>query len=242
MDSSTIADAPVLPEANVNTQIPSMMFAEGEEPIGVRVLTYQSSRAISTIINALDPEEIQFFRESSFGKLIEIADKPCFSGRFARFLLSRQLKVEKKHEAWFRFARKPIRFSLREFAIVTGLPCGELPARMMGKKKKITNEKTYWPELFGTVEDLSVSRTVKMLRWKTVTEKSTRIKLAALAIVSSVLLSTNLKMKMVKEHAQMLSDIDEFFTFPWGCLAFDMLMESIKKKEMRSPSHKTLLL
>ncbi|KAL0847148.1 hypothetical protein Bca101_020394 [Brassica carinata] len=78
---------------------------------------------------------------------------------------------------------------------------------MMGKKKKITNEKTYWPELFGTVEDLSVSRTVKMLRWKTVTEKSTRIKLAALAIVSSVLLSTNLKMKMVKEHAQMLDEV-----------------------------------
>ncbi|KAG2328210.1 hypothetical protein Bca52824_010938 [Brassica carinata] len=183
MNPSTGADATVLPESSENTQIPSMMFAEGDEPIGVRVLTYQSSRAINTIINALDPEEIQFFRESSFGKLIDIADKPCFSGRFARFLLSRQLKVEKKHEAWFRFAGKPIRFSLREFAIVTGLPCGELPAKMMGKKKKITAEKPYWPELFGTVEDLSVSRTVKMLRRKTITEKSTRIKLAALAIL-----------------------------------------------------------
>ena len=31
--------------------LPPMMFAEGEEPVGVRVLTYQSSRAINTIIH-----------------------------------------------------------------------------------------------------------------------------------------------------------------------------------------------
>ncbi|KAL0801946.1 hypothetical protein Bca101_057122 [Brassica carinata] len=31
-----------------------MMFAEGEEPVGVRVLTYQSSRSINTILNALE--------------------------------------------------------------------------------------------------------------------------------------------------------------------------------------------
>lgn len=109
--------------------LPDMMFADGEEPVGVRVLTYQSSCAINSIQNALDEEEIQFIRESSFGKLVDIGEKPGFSGRFARFFLSTQLKVEKNHEAWFRFAGKPIRFSLREFAIVTGLPCDEFPKK-----------------------------------------------------------------------------------------------------------------
>ncbi|KAH0904076.1 hypothetical protein HID58_043579 [Brassica napus] len=90
--------------------LPDMMFADGEEPVGVRVLTYQSSHAINSILNALDEEEIQFIRESSFGKLVDIA---------------------------------------------------------------------------------------------------------CLAIVSSVLLSTNLKIKMLKEHAELLEDIDEFFAFPW---------------------------
>ncbi|CAN6847243.1 unnamed protein product [Brassica oleracea] len=109
--------------------LPEMMFTDGEEPVGVRVLTYQSSRSINTILNALEEEEIQFIPQSSFGKLVDIAEKPAISGRFARFLLSRQLKVEKKHEAWFRFAGKPIRFSLREFVIVIGLPCGEFPKK-----------------------------------------------------------------------------------------------------------------
>lgn len=150
--------------------------------------------------------------------------------------------MEKKHEAWFRFSGKPIRFSIREFAIVTGLPCGEIPEKQKAKKKKNSKEKLYWPELFGNVEDMRVSRAVKMLRRKTVTDKDTRLKLAFLAIVSSVLLSTNLKMKMLKEHVQLLGDIEEFLAFPWGCLAFDMLMSSIKKRDEVSLSQNTIAL
>lgn len=108
-----------------------------------------------------------------------------------------------------------MRFSIREFAIVTSLPCGEIPDNQKAKKKN-TKDKVYWPELFGNVEDIRVSRVVKMLRRKTVTDKDTRLNLACLAIVSSVLLSTNLKMKILKEHARLLGNIEEFFSFPWG--------------------------
>lgn len=236
------ADDPVPNDDGSDLDIPEMMFADGEEPVGVRVLTYQSSSAINTILDALSEEEIQFLRESPFGKLVEIAEKPAFSGRFARFLLSRQLKVEKKHEVWFRFAGNPIRFSLREFAIVTGLPCGDFPKKSKRKRKKDINEKPYWPELFGSAEEMSVSRAVKMLRKKLVTDPDIRIKLACLAIVSSVLLSTNLKAKMLKEHVELLGNIDDFFSFPWGRLAFDMLITSIKKRDEISLSQNTIAL
>ncbi|CAG7894802.1 unnamed protein product [Brassica rapa] len=43
------------------------MLEDGEEPVGVRVLTYQSSRSINTILNALNEDEIWYLRESSFG-------------------------------------------------------------------------------------------------------------------------------------------------------------------------------
>lgn len=56
------------------------------------------------------------------------------------------------------------------------------------------------------------------------------MKLACLAIVSSVFSVQNLMMKMLNEHAELLGDIDEFFAFPWGRLAFNMLMTSIKKR------------
>ncbi|XP_013609967.1 PREDICTED: uncharacterized protein LOC106316633 [Brassica oleracea var. oleracea] len=89
---------------------------------------------------------------------------------------------------------------------------------------------------------MRVSRAIKMLRKKTVTDKDIRMKLACLAIVSSVLLSTNLKMKMLKEHAELLGDKEEFFAFPWGRLAFDMLMTSIKKKDEISLSQNSIAL
>lgn len=70
-----------------------------------------------------------------------------------------------------------------------------------------------------------------MLRKKTVVDKDIRIKYALLALVSSVLMPTNLKSKIPKEYVEMIKDLDEFFSFPWGRLAFDMLMTSIKEKD-----------
>ncbi|KAL0864470.1 hypothetical protein Bca101_043588 [Brassica carinata] len=70
-------------------------------------MPYHKPHAIRQILNALYPEEVNIIRGSPFGKLVEIGEKPSFSGRFGRFIISRQLKVEKKHEAWFIFAGKP---------------------------------------------------------------------------------------------------------------------------------------
>ncbi|KAG2281664.1 hypothetical protein Bca52824_052884 [Brassica carinata] len=236
MVASKLVDFPEDIADETEADLPQMMFADGEEPVGVRVLTSQSSLSINTILNALNEDEIWYLRDSSFDKLVEIAEKPAFSGRFARYLLSRQLKVEKKHEAWFRFAGKPIRFSLREFAIVTGLPCGELPKKQQLKKKKNINEKPYWPELFGSMEEMRVSRAVKMLR----TDPYIRIKLACLAIVSSVLLSTNLKMKMMKEDEISLSQNTialKGFALALQLVIVEAYPVSKAKKKTLNPAH-----
>ncbi|KAF2607561.1 hypothetical protein F2Q68_00043194 [Brassica cretica] len=84
MVSSRIVDLPEDDVTDAVLPIPEMMF------------TYQSSRAINHILNSLEDEEIQILRMSPFGKIVDITEKPGFSGRFTRF-------------------------SLREFAIVTGL-------------------------------------------------------------------------------------------------------------------------
>ncbi|CAN6838971.1 unnamed protein product [Brassica oleracea] len=59
------------------------------------------------------------------------------------------------------------------------------------------NEKPYWPTLFRKVEVVSVKSAVKMLRKKTVQDTNIRIKIACLVLLSSVLLSTNLNMKIM---------------------------------------------
>ena len=74
-------------------RILDQIFAVGHEPDRVRVTPYHKPYAIRKILNALDPEEVDTIRGSPFGKLVEIGEKPSFSGRFGRFIISRQLKV-----------------------------------------------------------------------------------------------------------------------------------------------------
>ncbi|CAN6873802.1 unnamed protein product [Brassica oleracea var. botrytis] len=153
-------------------------------------------------------------------------------------MLSRQLKTKKKHETWFRFAGKPVRFSI---AIVTGLPCGKFPQKSKMKLKAKIAEQPYWPCLFGKVEVATVSSVIKMLYRKTV-NRDIRIRYACLALLESVLLPTSLNMKISRDHVEAIKDLDAFFSFPWGRVAFDMLMSSIKERDEIALSQNTIAL
>lgn len=213
------------------------MFAVGDEPVGVRVTPYHKPLCIHRILNALDADEVQIIRETPFGKLVEIADKPTFSGRFGRFLLSRQLKVAKKHEAWFLFAGKPVRFSL-----VTGLNCHNYPPRRKMKSKKNIVEKPNWGELFGSMREVPVNYVIMMLKKKTVPDREMRIKYALLALLSAVILPTSHNPRISQEYAEKIKEIDEFFAYPWGRASFEMLISSIKERDEVSLSQKTIAL
>lgn len=223
--------------------IPERIFKAGEEPTGVRVTPYHKPCGITQILNALEPEEIEKVRCSPFDKFVELAEKPSFSGRFGRYIISRQLKVAKKHEAWFVFAGKPIRFSLREFAIVIGLNCGKFGKRSKkrGATRNIT-EKPYWGELFGTLKEVPVSSVIRMLKKKTVSGTEMCLKYAYLALLSSVILPTTHNPRISENYAEMIKDLDKFFEVPWGRASFDMLMSSIKERKEVSLSQNTIVL
>ncbi|CAG7874340.1 unnamed protein product [Brassica rapa] len=219
---------------------PDRMFAMGDEPLGIRVTPYHKPSCISKILNALDEEELRFVRESPFGKLVEIAEKPSFSGRIGRLLFSRLLKIRKKHEAWFLFAGKPIRFSIREFALVTGLNCRRYPPHSKKRSKKILSEKPYWGELFGAMTEVTVSSVVTMLKKKTVTDRGMRIKYALLSLLSAVILPTSHNPRILHAAAERIKDLDQFLAYPWGRESFDMLMDSIKERNEISLSQNTI--
>ncbi|KAF8084757.1 hypothetical protein N665_0703s0012 [Sinapis alba] len=233
MTSSEETNFPILPDR---------IFAVGDEPVGVRVTPYHKPCGIRRIINALDADEVAFMRRSPFGKFVEIADLPYFSGRFGRYIISRQLKVRKRHEAWFLFAGKPIRFSIREFAAVTGLNCSNFPPNSKKRSNRNIKEKPFWGELFGTLKDVHVATVIRMLERKTVTERATRIKYACLALLSSVILPTTHSHRISHDHAEKIKNIEEFFAFPWGRVAFELLMSSIKERNEISLSQNTIAL
>ncbi|CAF1962857.1 unnamed protein product [Brassica napus] len=78
--------------------MPSRMFAIGEEPVGIRVSVASLSRCLNWITSQADQCEVKSVIVSPFRKLVEIVEKPPFSRCFGWFLMSRHLKISKKHE------------------------------------------------------------------------------------------------------------------------------------------------
>ncbi|KAJ4910421.1 hypothetical protein Rs2_05042 [Raphanus sativus] len=222
--------------------LPRRFFALGHEPVGLRVSPYHKPGALGHILDSLEADEIEILKRSPFGRFIELADKTPYSGRLGRYMLSRQLKVRKKYEAWFLFAENPIRFSLREFAIVTGLPCGKYPKQPQKELKNMITEQPYYTTLFGMLKEVTATSVIRMLKRKTITDRDTRIKYACLAILASVLLPTTHVPKILVEHAEKIRDLDEFFSYPWGRVSFEMLMSSIKERDEVALSQNTIAL
>ena len=153
-------------------RLPERMFAAGEEPNGERVNTYHKPKRIESILEALDPEEVEFLRNTTFGKIISQAENPSFSGIFGQFVIVRMLRVKKKYEIWFLFAGRPIRMSLHEFAHVTGLNCKKIPSKYSKKRKKNPiKEKLYWGELFGSLKFCLGDLAIEMLKKRAVKDR-----------------------------------------------------------------------
>ncbi|KAJ4906732.1 Uncharacterized protein Rs2_10390 [Raphanus sativus] len=74
--------------------LPHRMFAAGEEPLGERINSYHRTRRTEMLIKALEPEELDFLRQSTFGKILDIYENPPFSGAFGQYIIVRLLKDE----------------------------------------------------------------------------------------------------------------------------------------------------
>ncbi|XP_024003646.1 uncharacterized protein LOC112081434 [Eutrema salsugineum] len=200
-------------------------------PTGKRVNIYQKLSVLSEIENALDDEERKFIYNSQFGKLFEISQKPAWSGAFALFTLTRMLEVEKDNEIWVLFAGKPIRFSLREFKIVTGLCCGKYPPS--GKKRRRSNGEHFYEQLFGGARDVSAEKVLQMLQSWSVNDRETRLRYACLLIVDAILLPSFHfpRVKIDVDHAEMVEDINAFVAYPWGRVSYEIIMESLLTRD-----------
>lgn len=188
-----------------DTPIPSRIFADGEEPVGDRVNSYFKMNTLKVILKSLQPVEIDVIKPC-FGKFLEIYHKPAFSGKLSHFVLSRQLIVEKPHETWVVFGGKPIRFSLREFAVVTGLNCNPLPRPDKDTLKCKPGVTPYWFTLFGGEENVTGEMLTSLLKRSKNLPAETRIKYACLLLVDGVLCRRSLNMKIPKEHVEMIRD------------------------------------
>ncbi|XP_024014495.1 uncharacterized protein LOC112088446 [Eutrema salsugineum] len=206
---------------------PKRFFKFGYEPPNKKVNTYFQLNYLDAITFALEDDQIDKLMDSQFGKLFQAGNKIASSVRFLHFLLSRQLVTSKKKEIWCLFSGQPIRFSMREFAIATGLDCSTLPSTSEGDDDEI---KSYTKQLFGSEKNATPLWIANTLLGRPYKEKDIRFKLACLLLVDGIVCPTSKNTKINGDHILMVRDVDEFLSYPWGRKSFDITMESIKTR------------
>lgn len=219
--------------------LPTRIFADGEEPVGDRVNNYFTLTTIKVVLKALSPTELAKI-EPTFGKLLEVYSKPSFSGKLAHFLLSRQLDVVKRQEIWVIFGGKPIKFSLREFGIVTRLDCNPLPTLQPAMVKSPPGVTPYWFTLFGGEEVITRELITARLKKPASLSSETRIKYACLLLVHGLLCRRSFNMKIPKEHIELIRNLDAFLEFPWGRYTYDLTMQCIKSRNINQLAQSTV--
>ncbi|EOA35820.1 hypothetical protein CARUB_v10021060mg [Capsella rubella] len=82
-----------------------------------------------------------------------------YSARLIHSIMCRQLITKKKHELWFVFGKKPLRFSMQEFYAVTGLKCKD---DFSGDLETWKKDKGFWSKLLDGEEIITMVKLMKI--------------------------------------------------------------------------------
>lgn len=215
------------PSLSKNTHIkthllPRRLFATDRYPHTGCINSYSKPEYLIDMVEVLDGSlEFEWLKAFCFGRLFRLpVHKSSLSGKLVYQLLFRSLVTSKKHEMWFVFGGHPIRFSLREFAILTGLNCGTYPSKEEIRKMQTTpsGHHEYFHTLIRPKTSYSIRDIVGILKDDKLLPVSKRmagdrrLRLALIVIVEGILVCDSSNV--------MLKDLDSFVKYPWGRKSF----------------------
>ncbi|CAN6931255.1 unnamed protein product [Brassica oleracea] len=198
--------------------LPELKYPIGSEPKEKKVSINQHSTSmyISIVESILTADEIERVREF-LGPVMRLSGRSemKLSGKTVYGILTRSIVTVKKNEAWFHFAGQPMKFSIREFHMVTGLKCNGEVEGPRGEYE--------WDLLKGRTHKLS--DVLNQLKKTRVDASDERVCLAMLLLVESILLPKNNKGTFPLEYVNKAKDM----MYPWGRDAYLVLPRSIQK-------------
>ncbi|XP_048619743.1 uncharacterized protein LOC125590324 [Brassica napus] len=157
-------------------------------------------------------------RGSFLGPIMKLSERGLkLSAKMVYAILTRSIVSVKENEAWFHFGAQPLRFSIREFHMMTGLKCS---GALEGPRRE--TDRFNWELLKGRSHKLS--DVVEQLRNTREDASEERVCLAMLILVESILLRKSKGGSFPLEYAKNAQDM----TYPWGKEAYIVLLKSIQ--------------
>ena len=177
--------------------------------------TYNRSEAFQIIEDNM-PVNSSDLSNSPLWPIFQIGDSLKFSAQLVHIMLCHEIITDKKHEMWFKVGSKIARFSIVEFAAITGLNCKDffevdVPNVSSRSELNITSLNfDILADIMGKESDLK-----KKIRW------------ANVLLVDSVLLPRRRNSEIDATIYALSSNMDSFSKYPWGRACYNEFIASL---------------
>ncbi|CAN7111686.1 unnamed protein product [Brassica rapa subsp. narinosa] len=217
-------------------EFPPRMFTLGEEPDAIRSISYHSddTKLFKALCDCLTADEYEDLKASKLGVFIKFKELDFgWTSRLVHFMLSFQLDIKKKFELWSLVVSQPVRFSLIEFEYLTGLNCDYIKD-LENPRCEVTTEMAALWEKMGVDIDTgpSIDQITEAFYNCDEWSRDDRMRLGYLAIYAGYIEGKKFSSATSASLARLVMDLEKFENYPWGRVAFKVLMDSLKAKDL----------
>ncbi|KAL0845042.1 hypothetical protein Bca101_018288 [Brassica carinata] len=217
-------------------ELPRRIHTLGEDPPALKSILYHTdcTKLHTALKNALHDDEYEELKDSKLGVFIKFKELGFgWASRLVHYMLGLQLNIKNKHELWSLVAPQPMRFSLLEFENLTGLNC-EYIENLERPNCVVTNElASFWEKLGVDIEaGPSTEQIITALGRCEGWSRDDRKRLGYLAIFAGYIEGRKRSTPTRASLARLVMELERFENYPWGRVAFKVLMNSVKGKDI----------
>lgn len=196
-----------------------------------RVNLFQGKKfLINKVKDAIGGECFERIKRTSFGPIIEflLQSKVTFSRNIFNHLLQRRLVTNgsREDDLWFTFRNQLMRFSLREYCLMTGLPVARVYS---SRKTHAVND----PWMIRG--DINLKDLILFLEKESANMNADqKLRLGVFILAESIVLAYCPTKQLNKSYLMRASSFENYCNLDWGRLGYDAVVNGIKKIDVKS--------
>ncbi|ESQ51213.1 hypothetical protein EUTSA_v10017847mg [Eutrema salsugineum] len=223
------------------SEFPRRLYTKGFEPVPDKSIGYYADdyRLVPALKSTLEEDEWEEIYESPLGVFLKFHEFDFgWASRLVHHMLTFQIVCKQRYEIWSLLGTTPIRFSLHEFEEITGLNCGYVDDLALTDLALEDDTRAFW-ELMGVDAESGPSTTeiIEACSNCSSWSRDDRLRLGYLGIYAGFIVATRPGSSTNVNHARLVMDLEGFKEFPWGRIAFQHLINSVKEKDLSKNIH-----
>uniref|UniRef100_A0A0D3E9D2 DUF1985 domain-containing protein n=1 Tax=Brassica oleracea var. oleracea TaxID=109376 RepID=A0A0D3E9D2_BRAOL len=184
-------------------ELPSRLYGEGSEPQVKKINNSCRLKLLELLKEKMEPEFDEVMKDPIFSHIMVIQKNDIkFSARLVHSFLCKELMTSKRHEKWFTFARRPLRFGLQEYH-------------------------GHWSESEAREERWIIKK--KHLEESNTWTWGDRVRLIYLCVIMGVVMGKDEKVNIPHLYMKLAMDLEKLRNYPWGLYSFDFLLKQLDK-------------